>query len=71
MIDNGPGFPVEILPEATTPFVTGKSEGTGLGLAISEYWTHRHDGTIAIENQRDGGARVTVSLPLRRKEPKR
>ena len=62
---NGPGFPEEILPKATTPFVTSRIDGTGLGLAISEYWTNLHGGTFSIRNGSPDGARVSVTLPLR------
>lgn len=63
--DNGPGFSGDILPKATTPFVTSRTGGTGLGLAISEYWTNLHGGTISIFNESPSGARVSVTLPLR------
>jgi two-component system nitrogen regulation sensor histidine kinase GlnL len=69
VIDNGPGFPKEILPEATTPFVTGRAAGTGLGLAISEYWVNLHGGAMSVGNEVGGGARVSVILPLRRPDP--
>lgn len=69
VIDNGPGFPKEILPEATTPFVTGRAAGTGLGLAISEYWANLHGGAISVHNEAGGGARVSLMLPLRRPDP--
>lgn len=32
--DNGPGFPVELLPRIFEPYVTTKARGTGLGLPI-------------------------------------
>ncbi|MBE9533071.1 MAG: hypothetical protein IMF04_03015, partial [Proteobacteria bacterium] len=37
--------------------------GTGLGLAISKKIIEAHDGKIWAENNRDGGAVFTFTLP--------
>ncbi len=63
--DTGPGFSPEILSRAFSPFYSTKADGTGLGLAISKRIVEEHGGTIAVENQRAGGARVCICLPHR------
>lgn len=62
--DNGIGFPLEILSHAFEPYMTTKRHGTGLGLAIVKKIIEEHRGSIKLENARDGGACVTVTLPL-------
>ena len=68
--DDGPGVPDEVAAHAFEPFFTTKEvgKGTGLGLDISRrIVVERHGGDISLES-RDGGAVVTVRLPLRAKE---
>jgi nitrogen fixation/metabolism regulation signal transduction histidine kinase len=62
--DNGPGFPADVIEHAFEPYVTTKPKGTGLGLAIVRKIVDEHAGRVAIANNADGGARVTVALPL-------
>jgi len=62
--DNGPGFPVELLPRIFEPYVTTKARGTGLGLPIVKKIIEEHLGTIEISNAPEGGARVDIRLPL-------
>jgi nitrogen fixation/metabolism regulation signal transduction histidine kinase len=64
VLDNGPGFPPEILARAFEPYVTTKSKGTGLGLAIVKKIVEEHNGTIQIANVAGGGAEVSILLPL-------
>jgi nitrogen fixation/metabolism regulation signal transduction histidine kinase len=66
LLDDGPGFPEMVLEKPFEPYVTNKSRGSGLGLAICRKIVSEHDGEIAIGNRAEGGARVTVTLPLRR-----
>ena len=49
-----------------TPFFTTKARGTGLGLALVQKIIVTHNGRITASNATGGGARLTVSLPLRR-----
>ncbi len=61
--DDGPGFPVGLLEQATEPFVARPgSPGTGLGLAIVRLIARRHDGRLILENREHGGARVTLCI---------
>lgn len=62
--DNGPGFPVELLPRIFEPYVTTKARGTGLGLPIVKKIIEEHLGTIEISNAPEGGARIDIRLPL-------
>jgi signal transduction histidine kinase len=61
--DRGPGFSREALDKAFTPFFTTRAGGTGLGLSIAQHIAILHGGTIAAENRREGGARVTIWMP--------
>ena len=62
--DNGPGFSLDILKKAFEPYVTTKSHGTGLGLAIVKKIIEEHEGTIAVENIKNGGAYINIQLPI-------
>ena len=62
--DNGPGFSADILKKAFEPYVTTKSHGTGLGLAIVKKIIEEHEGTIAVENIKNGGANINIQLPI-------
>jgi nitrogen fixation/metabolism regulation signal transduction histidine kinase len=62
--DSGPGFPPEIMARVFEPYVTSKAKGTGLGLAIVKKIVDEHHGTIDITNRQQGGAQVSIALPL-------
>ena len=62
--DNGPGFHRDLLGTIFDPYVTSKPKGTGLGLAIVKKIVEEHGGRIEADNQRTGGARVRILLPL-------
>ena len=64
LADNGPGFPVELLPRIFEPYVTTKARGTGLGLPIVKKIVDEHQGSIEISNAPEGGARIDIRLPL-------
>ena len=66
--DNGPGFPVELLPRIFEPYVTTKARGTGLGLPIVKKIVEEHLGTIEIGNVPNGGGRIDIRLPLLKEE---
>jgi two-component system, NtrC family, nitrogen regulation sensor histidine kinase GlnL len=62
--DSGPGFLATDVGRVFEPFFSTKPRGTGLGLAICQRIVATHGGDIRVENHRDGGALVTVTLPL-------
>ena len=62
--DNGPGFPEAMLGRLFEPYVTTKEKGTGLGLAVVKRVVEEHGGSIAAENLAQGGAGVTLRLPV-------
>ncbi len=67
--DRGPGFAAEDLPRLFTPFFSRRAGGFGLGLAISERIVAEHGGDIEAATHPDGGALLTLSLPLADGEP--
>ena len=62
--DCGSGFPAEIMARVFEPYVTTKARGTGLGLAIVKKIIDEHHGRISINNRPQGGAEVSIRLPL-------
>jgi nitrogen fixation/metabolism regulation signal transduction histidine kinase len=68
--DNGNGFDEAVRLRAFEPYVTTKPKGTGLGLAIVKKIIDEHKGRIALDNASEGGAVVTVTLPLAVSEEK-
>ena len=62
--DNGPGFQSGSVSQIFDPYVTTKPKGTGLGLAIVKKLVEEHVGSIRAKNREDGGAMISVRLPL-------
>ncbi len=62
--DNGPGFQSGSVSQIFDPYVTSKSKGTGLGLAIVKKLVEEHIGSIRARNRDDGGAMISIRLPL-------
>jgi nitrogen fixation/metabolism regulation signal transduction histidine kinase len=62
--DNGTGFPADLLDRVFEPYVTTKEKGNGLGLAIVKRIVEEHGGALWAENDAEGGACVTLRLPL-------
>ena len=62
--DNGPGFDTASMNQVFDPYVTSKPKGTGLGLAIVKKLVEEHIGTIVAENHKDGGAVISIRLPI-------
>jgi nitrogen fixation/metabolism regulation signal transduction histidine kinase len=62
--DNGPGFQAGAVSQIFDPYVTTKPKGTGLGLAIVKKLVEEHVGSIRARNRSDGGASISIRLPL-------
>ncbi|MDH3614939.1 MAG: ATP-binding protein [Gammaproteobacteria bacterium] len=62
--DNGPGFSMGSVDQVFDPYVTTKPKGTGLGLAIVKKLVEEHIGSIRAENRKDGGAMISIRLPV-------
>jgi PAS domain S-box-containing protein len=63
--DNGPGIDAAVADRMFRPFVTTKAQGTGLGLALVQKIVVTHNGRVAAAAVEQGGARLSVTLPLR------
>jgi two-component system nitrogen regulation sensor histidine kinase NtrY len=62
--DNGAGWPPELLPRLTDPYVTTKATGTGLGLAIVAKIIEDHQGRIEFLQNSPQGAIIQLILPI-------
>lgn len=69
--DDGPGIPAEFLPHVFEQYKqsehvsTRRYGGLGLGLTIASQILKLHHGTIEAESCGGGGAKFTISIPVR------
>lgn len=63
VLDNGEGFP-KSFDVAAVSLQSTKPDGLGLGLSISRTILETHGGKLLTSNDPEGGARVTVLLPV-------
>ncbi len=64
--DDGPGFSEENPEVVFEKFYRSKNArtgGVGLGLSIAKGFVEAHNGTIKLENKRNGGAQFTIAIP--------
>jgi len=64
IIDDGNGFPNEIIDHVFEPYITSKEKSGGLGLAIVQNIIEQHDGQIFASNIKPHGARITIELSI-------
>lgn len=62
--DCGPGFVEEEIDRVFDPFYSRREDGTGLGLALVQRIVDDHGGRVSARNRFNGGAEVTIALPL-------
>ena len=62
IIDNGTGFPTNIIKNITKPYFTTKTKGSGLGLSIVNKIINDHNGAIKFSSNKNG-AKVEINLP--------
>ena len=64
--DTGPGIRQENMDKIFDSFFTTKEsiKGVGLGLSVCYGFIRDHGGDIHVDNQADGGAVFTITLPL-------
>jgi two-component system, OmpR family, sensor histidine kinase KdpD len=66
VMDRGPGFPKKEISLIFNKFYRlqgSKAGGTGLGLSIARGFVEAHNGTITVENRKNGGAIFSVRIP--------
>jgi signal transduction histidine kinase len=70
--DDGPGIPADVLPHVFEQYKqsehasTRRYGGLGLGLTIASHILKLHNGSIEAESSGSGGAKFTISIPVRR-----
>jgi signal transduction histidine kinase len=62
--DHGPGFTPEAMKKGAQAFFTTEPHRSGLGLTLAREVALAYQGTLKIENHPEGGAAVTLELPL-------
>ncbi len=64
VMDDGPGIAPNYLDRIFEPFFTTKDGGTGYGLYLASEILREHGGRLTAENLDEGGACLSVWLPL-------
>lgn len=70
VVDDGPGISETEVDRVFEPFYriegsrSRKTGGSGLGLTIAKAIVLEHNGSINLSNERSGGLRVSIRLPL-------
>jgi len=64
IVDDGNGFPEDIIDKVFEPYITTKEKSGGLGLAIVQNIIEQHDGQIFASNIQPHGARITIEFSI-------
>jgi len=64
IIDSGHGLTLEARTQLFQPFFTTKEFGLGLGLSICSTIIKSHGGKLTVQNNANGGAIATFTLPI-------
>jgi|TARA_B110000902_G_scaffold213071_1_gene244401 nitrogen fixation/metabolism regulation signal transduction histidine kinase len=64
LVDDGNGFPEDIIDKVFEPYITTKEKSGGLGLAIVQNIIEQHDGQIFASNVKPHGARITIEFSI-------
>ncbi|MDC1027293.1 ATP-binding protein [Candidatus Thioglobus sp.] len=64
IIDDGNGFPKDIIDKVFEPYITTKEKSGGLGLAIVQNIIEQHNGQIFASNVKPHGARITIEFSI-------
>jgi nitrogen-specific signal transduction histidine kinase len=62
VIDDGPGFPTDILEQGIRPFVTARVGGTGLGLSTVQRLARTMGGRLELTNRHPRGSIATLVI---------
>jgi two-component system sensor histidine kinase RegB len=65
IVDDGPGFPQQVLARIGEPYISGRSSGgegqhMGLGIFIAQSLLERTGARVSFANMADGGAQIVV-----------
>ena len=67
--DQGPGFPESEIKNVFNKFYrvnNNQAGGLGLGLSIVKGFIEAHNGTICVDNKKEGGALFKIVVPSER-----
>ncbi len=64
VLDNGSGFPNEVLEHLFEPYVSTKKKGVGLGLGIVKKIIDRHQAKMSVANRAQGGAEICIEFEI-------
>ncbi|MGQ3050453.1 MAG: ATP-binding protein [Roseateles sp.] len=71
VLDDGPGFSAEMLERFGNPYQSSKGQpGRGMGLFLSVNVARALGGHLEARNRAEGGAAVTLTLPLASLQPR-
>jgi PAS domain S-box-containing protein len=62
--DEGQGFFIDDLEHVFEPFFTRRERGIGLGMSVVQRIVEEHAGRVSVGNRPEGGAVITVRLPV-------